>query len=98
MEQVPLRMTVADFLAWESNDGLRYELVDGEPRALAPAGTIHGFLKSEIGSFIRNHLRDGRADCKSPRKSRCRSSLYAGAQSSSGRHRVTCSPLVPGQV
>jgi Uma2 family endonuclease len=47
-------MTVDEFLKWDSEDGLRYELVDGDPRAVAPASTIHGFLQNELGSLIRN--------------------------------------------
>jgi Uma2 family endonuclease len=56
-------MTVRDFLGWESGDGLRYELVDGEPRAMAPAGTIHGFLQNELGRLIGNHLVAREAGC-----------------------------------
>jgi thiaminase (transcriptional activator TenA) len=42
LTKIPVRMTVDEFLKWDSDDGLRYELVDGEPRAMAPASTIHG--------------------------------------------------------
>ena len=56
-------MAVRDFLRWESGDGLRYELVDGEPRAMAPASTVHGFLQSELGRLIGNHLRERRSGC-----------------------------------
>ena len=49
-------MSATDFLDWESGDGLRYELMDGEPRAVAPAGTIHAFLQNELGRRIGNHL------------------------------------------
>ena len=45
-------------------DGLRYELVDGEPRAMAPASTIHGFLQNELGSLMRNHLRERGVGCE----------------------------------
>jgi Uma2 family endonuclease len=64
LAKLPVRMTVRDFLGWESGDGLRYELVDGEPHAMAPAGTIHGFLQSELGRLIGNHLRERRPDCE----------------------------------
>jgi hypothetical protein len=37
LAKIPVRMTVDEFLKWDSEDGARYELVDGEPRALAPA-------------------------------------------------------------
>ena len=44
----PSRMTVAEFLDWPGDgSGRRYELVDGEPRAEAPASTIHGISKQD---------------------------------------------------
>jgi Uma2 family endonuclease len=56
LAKIPVRMTVDEFLKWDSDDGLRYELVDGEPRAMAPVSTFHGFLQNELGRFIGNHL------------------------------------------
>ena len=50
-------MSVEEFLLWDSHDGLRYELVDGVPRAMAPPRVVHGLLQSELGSLLRNHLR-----------------------------------------
>ncbi len=31
------RMTLAEFLVWDDGTDTRYELVGGEPRAMAPA-------------------------------------------------------------
>jgi hypothetical protein len=28
LAKIPVRMTVGEFLSWDSDDGLRYELVD----------------------------------------------------------------------
>jgi len=64
LAKIPIRMTVDEFLKWDSEDGCRYELVDGEPRAMAPASTIHGFLQNELGSLIGNHLRDKATGCE----------------------------------
>lgn len=58
LAQIPVRMSVEEFLNWEPADGLRYELVDGEPRAMAPAGAVHGFLQNQLGRLIGNHLRE----------------------------------------
>jgi hypothetical protein len=52
-------MSVPDFLNWEPDDGFRYELVDGELRAVAPASTIHGFLQNELDSALRGKLMPG---------------------------------------
>src|SRR6516165_1562120 len=37
LAKISARMSVDEFLNWDSGDALRYELVDGEPRAMAPA-------------------------------------------------------------
>jgi Uma2 family endonuclease len=39
-------MTVDEFLKWDLEDGRRYELVDGEPHAMAPASSIHVFFRT----------------------------------------------------
>ena len=56
-------MTVEDFFAWDSKDGLVYELVDGVPRAIVPTPVMHGFLHAELNGRIGNHLREVRSDC-----------------------------------
>jgi Uma2 family endonuclease len=60
----PGHMTVEEFFAWDSADPLRYELVDGDAVAMAPASPMHGFLQAELGSLIRNHLRQHRPRCE----------------------------------
>lgn len=57
-------MDVSEFLRWDSGDDVRYELVDGAPTAMAPAGSIHGYLQNELGSLLRNHLRERRNGCR----------------------------------
>ncbi|CAO3420966.1 Uma2 family endonuclease [Azospirillum endophyticum] len=57
-------MTVAEFLDW-NGDGtdVRYELVNGEPRAMAPASITHGILQSTVARLIGNHLADRAPGC-----------------------------------
>ncbi len=52
----PARMSVQEFLAWHPEDGGRYELVDGEPRAMAPANRTHGTLQARLAQIIANTL------------------------------------------
>ena len=63
---VPARMTVDEFLAWDSGDrsGRLWQLVDGEPVAMAPGSENHGALQGEIGYLIAHHLRATRPDCR----------------------------------
>ncbi len=49
-------MTVDEFLDWDSGDELIWQLVDGEPQAMAPAKVSHAALQGELGGLIRNHL------------------------------------------
>jgi Uma2 family endonuclease len=95
--KIPVRMTVRDFLGWESGDGLRYELVDGEPRAMAPAGTIHGFLQNELGSLIRNHLREHRPACEVLANVGVIPHLLSAHNVRIPDLAVTCAKLMPGQ-
>jgi len=59
-----VRMTVDEFLNWDSRDHLRYELVDGEPRAMAPASPVHGLLQARLIKSIGNHLDSRGTGCE----------------------------------
>ena len=57
-------MTVDEFLVWEPDDPMRYELMDGEPVAMAPTSNVHGVLQSRLGRLIGNHLEASRPGCE----------------------------------
>jgi Uma2 family endonuclease len=88
-------MTIAEFLRWEDGTDTRYELLGGEPVAMAPPAVAHGVLALRLGVRIEAALRS-RPPCI--------------AQSEAGIVRpdrddtcyvadlaVTCTPLRPGQ-
>lgn len=56
-------MSVAEFLNWNPGDGRIWQLVDGEPLAMAPANAVHGHLQAELARLIGNHLRAGDLPC-----------------------------------
>ncbi len=56
-------MTAAEFLAWHPGDGQAWQLIDGEPEAMAPASETHGRIQSEIARLIANHLFERRSPC-----------------------------------
>jgi Uma2 family endonuclease len=63
--KLPEAMTVAQFLDWTPpHGGDRWELVDGMPRATAPASPRHGALQSEVDRLIGNHLVAERPACR----------------------------------
>src|SRR5580704_10759224 len=51
-------MTLPEFFAWKPTDGSvrSWQLIDGEPVAMAPATETHGALQNEIGRLLGNHL------------------------------------------
>lgn len=52
-----LRMTLAEFLAWDDGTDTRYELVDGRVVAMAPPNDAHGTIVMNVGAEIRSALR-----------------------------------------
>lgn len=66
LKHPPARMSVDEFLAWDSGDysGRRWQLVDGEPVAMAPARQNHGAMQAELASLIRNHLVERSSPCR----------------------------------
>jgi Uma2 family endonuclease len=60
--KMPLRrMTVAEFLEWDSGDrtGALWQLRDGEPEIMAPASDPHGSIQASLAYLLTAHL-DGR--------------------------------------
>jgi len=98
LAKIPVRMTVDEFLKWDSDDRFRYELVDGEPRAMAPASTLHGFLQNELGSLIRNHLLEKASGCEVVANPGVVPWLLSEYNVRIPDLAVTCSPLAAGQA
>jgi Uma2 family endonuclease len=61
--KLPFSLTREEFLAWCPDDGQRWQLMDGEPMAMAPARFGHAALQSEVSALLRNHLMDRRSPC-----------------------------------
>jgi Uma2 family endonuclease len=93
------RMTVAEFLDWNPEDGTGalWQLRDGEPEMMAPASDAHGSIQGELYRLIENHL--------VARESRCRSVVTPGVvpRVRSDRNMlvpdigITCSPPSGGK-
>ncbi len=61
--QIPSVMTLQEFLAWNGPWGPAWQLVDGEPRSMAPASRTHGTIQAELSLLIGNHFRDQASPC-----------------------------------
>lgn len=96
--KLPIRMTVPEFFEWDSGDGLRYELVDGEPRAMAPASAVHGVLQAELGRVLGNHLMAKRPSCHVLANPGVLPGLLSAHNVRSPDLGVTCSPVSLGQA
>lgn len=58
-------MTVADFLAWPGDgSGRKFQLVDGELRAMSPGSATHGTIQMTLGRLIGNELVAGGGRCR----------------------------------
>jgi Uma2 family endonuclease len=63
--KLPNPMTAAEFLDWKPpHGGDRWELVDGTPRAMAPASPRHGAIQAEATIVLGSHLAVGRPECR----------------------------------
>lgn len=88
----PIRMTVDEFLAWEPDDGRKWELVDGEPRAMAPAKPTHAFLQNELARLIGNHLLAQGSTCRSATEPGIVPDVHTGHNVLVPDLAVTCTP------
>jgi len=61
--KIPAWMSVDEFLDWDSGDGQVWQLVDGEPRAMAPAKLTHAALQGELSYLIQGHFRAQGSPC-----------------------------------
>jgi Uma2 family endonuclease len=93
-------MTVSEFLAWNSEDPTAHawQLIDGEPVAMAPASDNHGTIQWALGSLLWPHL--------TAPGSRCRAVMEPGIVPRGRSDRncripdigVTCAPPSDGQM
>ena len=97
---VPLApMSVIDFLEWPGDGlGRRFQLVDGEPRAMAPASATHGLIQLTLGSLIRRHLIDTGSPCRVVAEPAVVPRIRANANLRVPDLGVTCSPIGAGQI
>lgn len=59
-------MSVAEFLDWSAAEhrGTKWQLIDGEPVAMAPASENRGMIQSELSRLLGNHLLERGMPCR----------------------------------
>jgi Uma2 family endonuclease len=63
LAKIPRLMSTDEFIAWNAGDGQTWQLVDGEPQAMAPTSRTHGALMTEVGRLLGNHLAERGRPC-----------------------------------
>lgn len=94
---LPHPMMLTEFLAWDAPDGCLWQLVDGEPMAMAPANPGHAVIQSTLSRIIGNHLLSRGGPCIAASNPGV---LLGRKQDRNFRIPdlgVTCSPLVQGE-
>lgn len=90
-------MLLDEFLTWDAPVDVRWQLIDGEPQAMAPASPLHAGIQNELGAILRNHLADRGGECRAYSKS----GIMLGVRSDRNYRipdiGVTCTPLTPGE-
>ena len=59
--KTPHHITVDEFVAWAPDD--RWELIDGSPRAMAPASATHGTIQARFATILNRRLDAQGRDC-----------------------------------
>jgi Uma2 family endonuclease len=94
--KVPHHMTVDEFIAWVG-DG-RWQLVDCEPRAMAPANATHGIIQANVAYTLTRHLRDAGSPCRAVTEPAIVPRVRARSNMRVPDVAVTCSQINAGQL
>jgi Uma2 family endonuclease len=94
--RLPHHMTVDEFIAWVG-DG-RWQLVDGEPRAMAPASATHGIIQARLAFLVTRHLETQTGSCVVVTEPAIQPRVRARSNMRVPDLAVTCSPVEAGQI
>lgn len=98
-QRLPPCMAVADFVDWPGDGtGRKFQLVDGEARAMAPASATHGIIQITLGELIRRRLVAAGSRCVVAAEPAIVPRLRAGANMRVPDLGVTCTPVKAGQI
>jgi Uma2 family endonuclease len=65
LSKLPPNMTVAEFLDWPGDgSGRKFQVVDGELRAMSPGSATHGTIQMTLGRLIGNALVEAGGRCR----------------------------------
>lgn len=92
-------MTVEEFLDWPGDgSGRKFQLIDGEPRAMAPASMDHGVIQLKIGRAIDAHLEARGMPCRTATEGPVIPPLKSRKNARAPDVVVTCTPPSTSRV
>jgi Uma2 family endonuclease len=98
LRKPPPSMTVAEFLDWPGDGtGRKFQLVDGEVRAMAPAAAAHSVIQLNLGSELRSHMREHKIRCRAGTEAAVLTRVRSDINVRVPDVAVTCTSLLPGQ-
>jgi Uma2 family endonuclease len=96
--ELPDPMSLDAFLVWDAPEGAIWQLVDGEPRAMAPASPIHGRVQGRLFRLIEDHFESRNSKCVPVVAPGVKLGKRADMNYRIPDLAVTYSPLVPGEL
>ena len=97
--KLPTHMTADEFLAWPGDgQGGKYQLVDGELRAMAPASTTHGSIQARLAKYIDVQLDVPGGKCRLVIEPAVEVRLRADINRRVPDLGVSCTPDAAGQI
>jgi len=98
LRKPPPPMFVADFLDWPGDgSGRKFQLVDGEPRAMSPGSATHGTIQMTQGRLIGNTLIEAKSPCRIVSEPGVATRVRTNINLRVPDLGVTCTPDAPGQ-
>jgi Uma2 family endonuclease len=98
LQKPPLSMTVADFLDWPGDGtGRKFQLVDGEVRAMSPGSVTHARIQSRLARLIGNALEARGGPCEVLTEPAVATRVRAHVNIRVPDLGVTCTSDTPGQ-
>jgi len=91
-------MTAADFLDWPGDgSGRKFQLVDGEVRAMSPGSATHGTIQANLSRLVGNRLVDAGGRCRVVAEAAIATRVRANTNLRVPDLGVTCTADAPGQ-
>lgn len=96
--EAPHHMTTDEFLDWASGAPGKWQLVDGEPRAMAPASATHGIIQARLATVLTNGLDAMSGSCVVVTEPAIVPQIRANSNMRVPDLAVTCATVQAGQI